>query len=59
MIRSLRTGLGFQVRSVPAASPRLTNAVAATLALACLSLCLIVTLTMLSIRVSIAMPLPG
>ena len=59
MIRSLRMGLGFQVRSVPAASPRLTNAVAATLALACLSLCLIVTLTMLSIRVSIAMPLPG
>ena len=59
MIRSLRTGLGFQVRSVPAASPRLTNAVAATLALACLSLCLIVTLTLLTLKVATAMPLPA
>jgi hypothetical protein len=58
MIRSLRTSLGFQVRSAPVASSRLTNAVAATLAVACLSLCLIVTLAMLSIRVAVAMPLP-
>ena len=58
MIRSLRTGPGFQVRSAPVASSRLTNAVAATLAFACLSLCAIVTLTVLSIRVSMAMPLP-
>ncbi|CAN5131882.1 hypothetical protein BH11PSE4_BH11PSE4_24370 [soil metagenome] len=58
MIRSLRTGLGFQVRSAPVASSRLNNAVAAALAIGCLSLCLIVAITVLSIRVSMAAPLP-
>jgi len=59
MIRSLRQGPGFQLRLAPVASSRLTNAVAATLAIGCVSLCLIVTLTMLSIRVSMAMPVAG
>ena len=41
-----------------AASSRLTNAVAASLAIAALSLCLIVALTVLSTKLSMAMPLP-
>ena len=50
---------GFNGRPAPVASTRLTDAVAATLAVGSLSLCLIVTLTMLSIKVSIAMPFPA
>jgi hypothetical protein len=50
---------GFNGRSAPVASSRLTDAVAASLAIGALSLCLIVTLTVLSIKVSMAMPLPG
>jgi hypothetical protein len=37
----------------------LTNAIAATLAIGALSLCLVVTLTVLSIRVSMAMSVPA
>ena len=59
MIRSLRPVSGFQVRPARVASSRLTNAVAATLAVGCLSLCLIVTLAVLTIRVSMAMPILG
>ncbi|MET0878042.1 MAG: hypothetical protein ABWY14_12940 [Tardiphaga sp.] len=58
MIRSLRVVAGFETHPAPVESTRLTNAVAATLAVGCLSLCLIVTLTVLTIRVSMAMPLP-
>jgi hypothetical protein len=50
---------GFSGRSAPVASTPLMDAVAATLAIGSLSLCLIVTLTVLSIKVSIAMPLPA
>lgn len=50
---------GFIARSAPVASSRLTDAVAASLAIGSLSLCLIVTLTVLSIRVAMAMPLPA
>jgi hypothetical protein len=50
---------GFISRSVPVASSRLTHAVAASLAIGGLSLCVIVTLTVLSIRVSMAMPIPA
>jgi len=50
---------GFDGRSAPAASSEVTNAVAATLAIGALSLCLIVTLTVLSIKVAMAMPLPA
>ena len=50
---------GFQSRPAPSASSRLTGAVAASLAVAALSLCLIVTLTVLSTRAVMAMALPG
>jgi hypothetical protein len=50
---------GFNGRSAPVASSRLNDAVAATLAIGALSVCLIVTLTVLSIRVSMAMPIPA
>jgi hypothetical protein len=50
---------GFNGRSAPVASSRLNDAVAATLAIGSLSLCLIVTLTVLSIKVSMAMPVPA
>jgi hypothetical protein len=46
-------------RPAPVASSRLTDAVAASLAIGALSLCLIVTLTVLSIKVTMAMPLPA
>jgi hypothetical protein len=58
MIRS-RGAAGFDGRSVSVASSRLTDAVAASLAIGALSLCLIVSLTVLSIKVSMAMPLPA
>ena len=57
MIRS-RGAAGFDSLPSPVASSRLTNAIAATLAIGSLSLCLVVTLTVLSIKVSMAMPLP-
>ena len=57
MIRSLRVGSGFQVRPTPVASTGLTRAVAVALAFGCLSICVIVLLTALSIGVATAMPL--
>ena len=50
---------GFDSLPSPVASSRLTNAIAATLAIGALSLCLVVTLTVLSIKVSMAMPIPA
>ncbi len=58
MIRSPGAA-GFDGRSAPVASSRLTDAVAASLAIGALSLCLIVTLTVLSIKVTMAMPIPA
>jgi hypothetical protein len=49
MIRSPGPVVGFAVRSTLVASPRLIQAVAASLAVGCLSLCLIVALTVISI----------
>jgi hypothetical protein len=49
---------GFQDRPAPVASPRLIKAVAASLAIAALSVCLIVTLTVLSTGATMAMALP-
>jgi hypothetical protein len=57
MTRSPRAA-GFEGPAAPVASSRLIHAVAASLAIGSLSLCLIVALTVLSIRVSMAMPLP-
>jgi hypothetical protein len=59
MIRSLRVVAGFQPRPARVASTRLGNAVAASLAVAGLSLCLIVALTLLTLKVATAMPLPA
>jgi hypothetical protein len=50
---------GFDGRPASAASTRLHDAVAATLAIGSLSLCLVVTLTVFSIKVSMAMPIPA
>ncbi len=49
---------GFQSRPAPVVSSRLTSAVAASLAVAALSLCLIVALTVLSTGATRAMGLP-
>jgi len=58
MMRSPGTA-GFGSRPAPVDSSRLTNAVATTLAIGGLSLCLVVTLTALSIKVTMAMPIPA
>ena len=58
MIRSPGAS-GFNSPGAPVASSRLTNAVAATLAIGGLSLCLMVTLTVLFIKVAMAMPIPA
>ena len=57
MIRS-SAAAGFNSPSTPVASSRLTHAVAASLALGGLSLCVMVTLTVLSIKIAIALPVP-
>jgi galactokinase len=58
MIRSTgAAGFGGCASSV--ASTRLIDAVAASLAIASMSLCLIVALTVLSSKVSMAMPFPS
>jgi hypothetical protein len=50
---------GFDRSLAPVASSGLTHAVAASLAIGALSLCLIVSLTVLSIKVTMAMPIPA
>ena len=59
MTRSHGGGAGFDGCPAPVASSGLTDTVAASLAIGALSLCLIVTLTVLSIKVTMAMPLPA
>lgn len=56
MIRS-SGAVGFACRPAPVASPRLINAVAASLAFGAASLCLISTVKVLAIKI-MAMPLP-
>ncbi len=58
MIRSPGTA-GFDGRCASVAPQRLTDAVAASLAIGSLSLCLVVTLTVVSIKVCMAMPIPA
>jgi hypothetical protein len=58
MIRASGTA-GFQRRPATVASSRLTHAVAASLAIAALSLCLIVTLTVISTKATMAMGMPA
>jgi hypothetical protein len=55
MTRSSAAGFGGQ--ETPVASPRLIDAVVASLAFGAFSLCLVVTLTVLSLRACIAMPI--
>ena len=50
---------GFESHSAPVASSRLHDAVAASLAIGSLSLCLIVTLTVFSLKIGMAMPIPA
>lgn len=57
MIRS-SGALGSHGRFAPVALSRLTHGVAGALAIGGLSLCLIVALTVLSIKVTMAMPVP-
>jgi len=57
MIRSPGTA-GFGSGCAPVASSRLLGAIATSLAIGTLSLCLMVTLTVLSIKATIAMPIP-
>lgn len=58
MLRSPGTA-GFDNRPVPVASSRLIGAIATSLAIGTLSLCVAVVLTVLSIKATIAMPIPG
>ncbi|MGY4500854.1 hypothetical protein ACVWYH_004785 [Bradyrhizobium sp. GM24.11] len=57
MIRASGTA-GFQGQTDTVSSSRLTNAVATSLAVAALSLCVIVTLTVLTTKATMAMGLP-
>ena len=50
---------GFNCPAIAVASPRLLDAVAASLAIASLSLCLMVTLTVLSNKLGAGLPLPA
>lgn len=53
------SGAGFSCRAVAVASSELRDAVAASLVIASLSLCLIVTLTVLSNKLGAGLPLPA
>ncbi len=50
---------GFDGRAALVASSELTHAVAASLAFGAVSLCLIVTLTVISTKIAMAMPIPA
>ncbi|MCA6123076.1 hypothetical protein J6500_14405 [Bradyrhizobium sp. WSM 1704] len=49
---------GFEGRPAPVASSRLTNAIAVSLAIGALTLCLVVTVTVLSSNITMATPIP-
>ena len=59
MIGSQNSNIGFQNRSARIAAFNLTNAAAASLAVVTLSLCLVVALTALSIKVMAATAIAG
>lgn len=50
---------GFHSPAAPIGSHRLAHAVAASLAVSALSLCLVVALTLASARLALALPLSG
>ena len=57
MIRS-SGAVGFDSSRTPVTYSRLLGAIATSVAIGTLSLCLVITLTVLSIRATIAMPIP-
>jgi hypothetical protein len=57
MIRSPGAA-GFEGNRAPVASSKLIGAIATSLAIGTLSLCVMVTLTVLSIKATVAMPFP-
>ena len=50
---------GFHGRHAPVASSRLTNAIAASLALGALTLCLVVAVTVLSSNITMVTSIPA
>ena len=50
---------GFDGRPAPVASSRLTNAIAASLALGALTLCLVVAVTLLASNIGMATSIPA
>ena len=54
----LSGAVGFDSSRTPVTSSRLFGAIATSLAIGTLSLCLVVTLTVLSIKATVAMPFP-
>jgi hypothetical protein len=58
-MKRLSGAAGFNSRSAPVASSRLIDAVAAALALGAVSLCLVLCITVLATRISMAMPVLG
>lgn len=57
-MRSQGTSRGFGGRVTRVASTRLTNAVAASLAIAAFAICLSLVFAVFSIKVATAMPIP-
>ena len=57
-MRSQGTSGGFGGRVTPVASARLTNAVAASLAIAAFAICLTLAFAVMSIKVAMGMPIP-
>lgn len=58
-MKRLSGAAGFNSQPVPVASSRLLDAVAAALALGAVSLCLVLCLTVLATKASMAMPVLG
>jgi hypothetical protein len=58
MVRSIAVA-GFGARAEPVTCPRLIDAVAASFAMASLSICLIIALAVISVRIGMAMGIPA
>lgn len=58
-MRSQSTNRGFEARVTRLASTRLTNAVAASLAIAAVAICLCLAFAAMSIKAVMAVPIPA
>ena len=58
-VKRLHGATGFNGQSAPVASSRLIDAVVAALALGAVSLCVVLCITVLATKVSVAMPVLG